>query len=154
MTRPQRPSPRGCHRCSWQLRKSEPRELKKLENSKMSVLRVLMTKGPFKNTPPGLGPRDTVFFGRTLFLQRRCLATPFFFLLLYVPPGFLRGGHVTHHLSSLPGFAFFFCNQLAFDRLVIRRAVEIATPWSVGLFVIIGTLNRFRYSLFISHEIQ
>jgi len=44
---------------------------------------------------------------------------------------------------SQPLFAtricFLFCNQLAFDRLVIRRAVEIATPWSVGLFVIIGT---------------
>jgi hypothetical protein len=32
-----------------------------------------------------------------------------------------------------------FCNQLAFARLVIRRAVEMETPRSVGLFVIIGT---------------
>jgi hypothetical protein len=29
-------------------------------------------------------------------------------LLLSVPPGFLRGGHVTHHLSSLPGLASYF----------------------------------------------
>jgi hypothetical protein len=30
------------------------------------------------------------------------------------------------HVSSLPGLAFF-CNQLAYGRLVIRRAVEMAT---------------------------
>ena len=40
--------------------------------------------------------------------------------------GFTRGGHATHNLSSLPGLAFF-CNQLAYGRLVIRRAVEMAT---------------------------
>jgi len=59
------------------------------------------------------------------------------FLSLYVFLRFLRARH------SQPLFAtricFLFCNQLAFERLVIRRAVEIATPWSVVLFVIIGT---------------
>jgi hypothetical protein len=35
-----------------------------------------------------------------------------FFLLLYVPPGFLREGHVTQNLSSLPGLASYFLNQL------------------------------------------
>ena len=29
-------------------------------------------------------------------------------LLLSVPPGFLRGGHVTHNLSSLPGLTSYF----------------------------------------------
>ena len=62
-----------------------------------------------------------------------------FFFLFAFSSGFSRGGIVTRNLSLLPGLAFFFCNQLAFDRLVIRRAVEIANPWSVGLFVIIGT---------------
>jgi len=32
--------------------------------------------------------------------------------------------------------SLFFCNQLAYGRLVIRRAVEVANPRSVGLFVI------------------
>jgi hypothetical protein len=49
------------------------------------------------------------------------------FLSLCVFLGFTRGGLVTHNLSSLPGLAFFFCNQLAYGRLVIRRAVEMAT---------------------------
>jgi len=50
-----------------------------------------------------------------------------FFLSLCVfffSSGFARGGLVTHNLSSLPGLAFF-CNQLAYCRLVIRRAVEM-----------------------------
>jgi hypothetical protein len=61
------------------------------------------------------------------------------FVSLYVFLRFLtwRARH------SQPLFAtricFVFCNQLAFERLVIRRAVEIQTPWLVGLFVIIGT---------------
>ena len=33
----------------------------------------------------------------------------------------------------------FFCNQLAYGRLVIRRAVEMENPRFVGLFVIVGT---------------
>jgi hypothetical protein len=40
--------------------------------------------------------------------------------------GFARGGLVPHNLSSLPGLAFF-CNQLGYGRLVIRRAVKLAT---------------------------
>ena len=47
--------------------------------------------------------------------------------LFAVSSGFTRGGLVPHNLSSLPGLAFFFCNQLAYGRLVIRRAVEMAT---------------------------
>ena len=43
--------------------------------------------------------------------------------------GYSLGGLVTHNLSSLPGLSFLlsflFCNQVAFARLVIRRAVEI-----------------------------
>jgi hypothetical protein len=34
------------------------------------------------------------------------------FLSLHVSSGFLRGGHVTHNLSSLPGLASYFLNQL------------------------------------------
>ena len=34
------------------------------------------------------------------------------FLSLYVSSGFLRGGDVTHNLSSLPGLASYFLNQL------------------------------------------
>jgi hypothetical protein len=49
------------------------------------------------------------------------------FLSLCVFLCFTRGGLVTHNLSSLPGLAFFFCNQLDYGRLVIRRAVEMAT---------------------------
>jgi hypothetical protein len=41
----------------------------------------------------------------------------FFSLCVFL--GFTRGGLVTHNLSSLPGLAFFFCNQLAYGRLVI-----------------------------------
>ena len=77
-----------------------------------------------------------------------------FFFLFAFSSGFSHGGLVTAQPLFATRTCVLFCNQLAFDRLVIRRAVEIATPWSVGLFVIIGTLNRFRYSLFISHEIQ
>jgi hypothetical protein len=52
-----------------------------------------------------------------------------FSLSLRYSSGFTRGGLVTHNLSSLPGLAFF-CNQVAYGRLVIiiiRRAVEVAT---------------------------
>ena len=57
---------------------------------------------------------------------------------------FLEVSHLTwraRHSQPLVAtrICFLFCHQLAFERLVIRRAVEIATPWSVGLFVIIGT---------------
>jgi hypothetical protein len=50
-----------------------------------------------------------------------------FFSLFAFSSGFTRGGLVTQNISSLPGLAFFFCNQLAYCRLVIRRAVEVAT---------------------------
>jgi hypothetical protein len=50
-----------------------------------------------------------------------------FFSLFAFSSGFTRSGLVTHNLSSLPGLAFFSCNQLAYGRLVIRRAVEMAT---------------------------
>jgi hypothetical protein len=49
------------------------------------------------------------------------------FLSLSFSSGFTLGGFVTDNLSSLPGLAFLFCNQLAYGRLVIRRAVEMAT---------------------------
>jgi len=49
-----------------------------------------------------------------------------FFSLFAFSSGFPRGGLVTHNLSSLPGLAFF-CNQLAYGRLVIRRTVEMAS---------------------------
>jgi hypothetical protein len=49
-----------------------------------------------------------------------------FFLSLRYSSGFTRGGLVTHNLSWLPGLAFF-GNQLAYGRLVIRGAVEMAT---------------------------
>jgi hypothetical protein len=35
------------------------------------------------------------------------------FFPLYVSPGFIRGGHVTHNFSSLPGLASHFLNQLS-----------------------------------------
>ena len=53
--------------------------------------------------------------------------------------GSSHGGLVTHNLSSLPGFPFFFCNQLASARLVIRRSVEmeslqlVSCLWFIGL---------------------
>jgi hypothetical protein len=48
--------------------------------------------------------------------------------IVFFSSGFTRGGLVTHNLSSLPGLASLFSyNQLAHDRLVIRRAVEMAT---------------------------
>jgi hypothetical protein len=56
------------------------------------------------------------------FCSKESLAICVFFF----SSGFTRGGLVTHNLSSLPGLAFF-CNQLAYGRLVIRRAVEMAT---------------------------
>jgi hypothetical protein len=49
-----------------------------------------------------------------------------FLSLCGLSSGFTLGGLVTLNLSSLPGLAFF-CNQLAYGRLVIRRAVEMAT---------------------------
>jgi len=55
-----------------------------------------------------------------------CFSLPLRFLFLLFSPGFARGGLVTHNLFSLPGLAFF-CNQLAYGRLVIRRAVRLAT---------------------------
>jgi hypothetical protein len=48
------------------------------------------------------------------------------FSLFAFSSGFTRGGFVTHNLSSQPGLAFC-CNQLAYGRLVIRRALEMAT---------------------------
>jgi hypothetical protein len=53
--------------------------------------------------------------------------------------GYSHGGPVTHNLYSLPGFALFFCNQLASARLVIRRALEmeivqlVSCLWFIGL---------------------
>ena len=62
------------------------------------------------------------------------------FLSLYV---FLEVSHVEGSASLTTSLRYqdllSFCNQLAFARLVIRRAVEMETPRSVGLFVIIGT---------------
>ncbi len=75
------------------------------------------------------------------------------------------GGLVTHNLFSLPGFAlllsflfvlalllsFLFCNQLAFARLVLRRAVEmeslqfVGCSWFMGL---IGLVFRFTQNKF------
>ncbi len=54
-----------------------------------------------------------------------------FFYLFAVSSGFTRGELVTHNLSSLPRLASFFCNQLAYGRLVIRRAVEMVTLGSL-----------------------
>ena len=64
-----------------------------------------------------------------------------FFLLLtfqVLEVSHVKGSSLTTSLRY-QDLLFFFCNQLGFERLVIRRTVEIATPWSVGLFVIIGT---------------
>jgi hypothetical protein len=46
-----------------------------------------------------------------------------FSLSLRFSSGFTRGGLATHNFSLLPGLAFF-CNQLAYGRLVIRRVTK------------------------------
>jgi hypothetical protein len=46
-----------------------------------------------------------------------------FFSLFAFSSGFTLAGLVTLNLSSLPGLAFF-CNQLAYGRLVIRRQLK------------------------------
>jgi hypothetical protein len=33
-------------------------------------------------------------------------------IIIIFSPGFIRGGHVTHNFSSLPGLASYFLNQL------------------------------------------
>jgi hypothetical protein len=50
-----------------------------------------------------------------------------------------RARHSPPLFATATKICVLFCNQLAFDRLLIRRAVEPASPWSVGLFVIVGT---------------
>ena len=67
------------------------------------------------------------------------LSLRFFLFEVYNVEGYSNGGLTTHNLSSLPGFAFFFCNQLDSARLVIRRAVEmeivqlVSCLWFIGL---------------------
>ena len=71
--------------------------------------------------------RVSVFFLFFVSCGKRTGIVFMFSSVFAVSSGFTRGGLVPHNLSSLPGLAFFFCNQLAYGRLVIRRAVEMAT---------------------------
>jgi hypothetical protein len=64
------------------------------------------TMTPTMTLPP---PMNRMIEPEYLFVFVGSVQGIFFF---YVPPGFLRGGHVTHTLSSLPGLASFFLNQL------------------------------------------
>ena len=46
-----------------------------------------------------------------------------------------------HYQALLSCFLFFFCNQLAFARLVIRRAVEMESLQFVGCSWFIGLIG-------------
>ena len=92
---------------------------------------------------------------RDCFLDFSFSLRPIFVFEVSNVEGYSLGGLVTHNLSSLPGLAFLlsflFCNQLAFARLVIRRAVEmeslqfVGCSWFMGL---IGLVFRFTQNKF------
>jgi hypothetical protein len=90
---------------------------------------------------------------RDCFLDFLSLYVIFVFAVSTVE-GYSLGGLVTHNLSSLPGLAFLlsflFCNQLAFARLVIRRAVEmeslqfVGCSWFIGLIGLVSDSPRIQ----------